>query len=463
MNPLLKKLEAISQKKERRIIGLMSGTSMDGLDIALCRFRGSGPDTQFELEEFTSVTYPDDVNRQLISFATSDCLDPQLLCVWHTWLAQLHAAYVRQALKTWNVAADEVDLLASHGQTIYHAPKHKHNMEGMPHATLQIGDGDHLAHQTGIITISDFRQRDTARGNEGAPLAAYGDYLLFTNPDTHRVLLNIGGISNFTWLPAGSGDFPPLSFDTGPGNTLIDAATRKHFTGMHFDKGGALAASGKVHNELLGLLMQHPYFEKSAPKTTGFEVFHLNWVESCMIQAGVVMEDDLPDAGRDDRPDGLRKDAGTASMTKPGEDASRQKREDTDGGQGGDAGQEQGGGKAGKIESLKKKRLEPDTISAVDLLATLTRLTVETVADQIKKVIPEGEQAQVCVSGGGAYNDTLMAGLKEALDPIPVSRIDDLGVSADAKEALFFAALANELVCGEDTRLHLGKISLPDK
>ncbi len=427
MNPLLKKLESISMKGERRIIGLMSGTSMDGLDIALCRFRGCGMKTQFELEEFTSVGYPEDVNRQLISFATSDCLDPQLLCVWHTWIAHLHAAYVREALKTWKVPPEEVDLVASHGQTIYHAPRHKHNMDGMPHATLQIGDGDHLAHQTGIITISDFRQRDTARGNEGAPLAAYGDYLLFSDPDTHRVLLNIGGISNFTWLPAGSDAFPPLSFDTGPGNTLIDAATRMHFTGLRFDKGGALAASGKVHNELLGLLMQHPYFQKPAPKTTGFEVFHLNWVENCLKQAGVVMEDDLPDAGREDRPESLE----TGNPEKGG--------------------------------SVGKKKPKPDTISAVDLLATLTRLTVDTVAVQIRNALPESGSAQVCVSGGGAYNDTLMDGLRDALDPVPVVSTDELGVPADAKEALFFAALANELVCGEDTRLHLGKISLPDR
>ncbi len=414
MNPLLKKLETISSKGERRIIGLMSGTSMDGLDIALCRFRGSGAATRFELEEFISVGYPEDVIRQLISFATSECLDPQLLCVWHTWLAHLHAGYVREALKTWNVPADEVDLIASHGQTIYHAPKHKHKMEGMPNATLQIGDGDHLAHQTGIITISDFRQRDTARGNEGAPLAAYGDYLLFSDPDTHRVLLNIGGISNFTWLPAGSDRFPPISFDTGPGNTLIDAATRKHFTGMRFDKGGTLAASGKVHAELLGLLKQHTYFQKPAPKTTGFEVFHLNWVENCMMEAAVALEDDLPDAGMEER---------------PGE----------------------------------SRRKGPDTFRAVDLLATLTRLTVDTVADQIREVLPGDESAEVCVSGGGAFNDTLMDGLRKSLDPVPVSRTDELGVTADAKEALFFAALANELVCGEDTRLHLGKISLPDK
>ncbi len=445
MNPLLRKLQNISGKEERRIIGLMSGTSMDGLDIALCRFRGCGAGTRFELEKFLSVDYPDDVNRQLISFATSECIDPQLLCVWHTWLAHLHAGYIRQALKDWDVSPEDVDLLASHGQTIYHAPRHKHKMDGMPHATLQIGDGDHLAHQTGIITISDFRQRDTARGNEGAPLAAYGDYLLFSSPDTHRVLLNIGGISNFTWLPAGVDAFPPLSFDTGPGNTLIDAATRWLFTGLRFDKGGALAASGKVHKDLLALLMQHPYFGKPAPKTTGFEVFHLNWVETCMAEAGVVMEDDLPDAGRDDRPEEMETGSPDSLNTGGGKE-------------------QDDGGKAEADEGEQRNTtLKPDTISAVDLLATLTQLTVETVAGQIRETLPDSEPAQVCVSGGGAYNDTLMDGLRKALDPVPVARIDELGVSADAKEALFFAALANELLCGEDTRLHLGKISLPDK
>jgi anhydro-N-acetylmuramic acid kinase len=445
MNPLLRKLQNISGKRERRIIGLMSGTSMDGLDIALCRFRGCGAGTQFELEKFLSVDYPDDVNRQLISFATSDCIDPQLLCIWHTWLAHLHGGYIRQALKDWNVSPEDVDLVASHGQTIFHAPRHKHNMDGMPHATLQIGDGDHLAHQTGIITISDFRQRDTARGNEGAPLAAYGDYLLFSTPDSHRLLLNIGGISNFTWLPAGAGKFPPMSFDTGPGNTLIDAATRRHFTGLRFDKGGALAASGKVHKELLALLLQHPYFSRPAPKTTGFEVFHLGWVDTCMLEAGVVMEDDLPDAGRDDRPDEMETGPRDIQASETGE------MQDDD-------------GRPGRGKKLPPgSKMKPDTISAVDLLATLTQLTVETVARQIRMVLPDDEPAQVCVSGGGAYNDTLMGGLCKALDPVPVVRTDELGVPADAKEALFFAALANELVCGEDTRLHLGKISLPDE
>ncbi|WP_210513096.1 anhydro-N-acetylmuramic acid kinase [Natronogracilivirga saccharolytica] len=389
MNPMLNKLREMAESKERRIIGLMSGTSMDGLDIALCRFRGSGAETTFELEHFESVEYPEDVREQLISFAVAESVNPELICIWHTKLAHIHAGYINSMMKKRGLGPADIDLIASHGQTVYHAPRHKHGMEDMPNATWQIVDGDHIAVLTGITTISDFRQRDTARGNEGAPLAAYGDYLLFSHPEKHRVLLNIGGISNFTWLPAGKGAFPPVSYDTGPGNTLIDAATRKHFSGMSYDVGGGLAARGTVHDELLSLLKAHPYFERPAPKTTGFEVFNLNWVEECIEDLGLELK-------------------------------------------------------------------------AEDLLATLTRLTADTVAGEIRKAIPDNEKAEVCVSGGGAYNDTLMAMLARALDPVPVRNSEDLGVSPDAKEALFFAALANELVCGEDTRLHLGKISLPD-
>lgn len=390
MNPLLEKLQQISLKKERRIIGLMSGTSMDGLDIALCRFSGSGKATDFELEQFLSKEYPREVKHQLHAFATVQCLDPQLLCVWHTYLAHIYARYVSETLQKWGIPASEVDLIASHGQTLYHAPIHKHNMEGMPNATMQIGDGDHIAHLTGVITISDFRQRDTARGNEGAPLAAYGDYLLFSNSRKHRVLLNIGGISNFTWLPAGEDQFPPLSSDTGPGNTLIDAATREHFEGLTYDKGGGLAARGNVHEQLLACLKAHTFFQKPVPKTTGFEMFHLNWVNQCIDESGFQLESE-------------------------------------------------------------------------DLLATLTRLTSETIADEIRDILPDNEPVEVFVSGGGAYNDTLMYELAGLLKPVPVIKMEELGVGADAKEALFFAALANELVCGDDSRLHLGKISLPDR
>ncbi|MEX0681440.1 MAG: anhydro-N-acetylmuramic acid kinase [Balneolales bacterium] len=389
MNPSLKKLQHISLKKERFIIGLMSGTSMDGLDIALCRFSGSGVAISFEIKQFESMAYTQDTYQQLVAFETAECLDALHLCIWHTHLANLQAGMINEVLKKWNISSSEIDLIASHGQTLYHAPKHQHQIKGMPHATLQIGDGDHIAAQTGIITISDFRQRDTARGNEGAPLAAYGDFLLFGNPVRHLVLLNIGGIANFTWLPAGRDTFPPLSFDTGPGNTLIDAATRMYFQGLRFDSKGGLAARGTINRPLLDKLKRHPYFKQPAPKTTGFETFNLKWVERCMAE-----------------------------------------------------------------NSLE--------LHAEDLLATLTQLTVDTIADEILQVVPDDEPVEVYVSGGGVYNNMLMKGLSNAIENIPVRTIQTLDINPDAKEALIMAALANELICGEDSRLHLGKISLPD-
>ena len=460
MNPQLGQLVNIASKKKRRIIGLMSGTSMDGLDIALCRLSGSGPDTTFELEAFESFAYPGDVYHQLISFARADCLDPQLLCVWHTWLAHIHADYINRALDSWGIPATEVDLIASHGQTLYHAPKHKHQIVGMPNATMQIGDGDQIAQKTGIITISDFRQRDTARGNEGAPLAAYGDYLLFSDPGKHRILLNIGGISNFTWLSSGSAAFPPPSFDTGPGNTLMDGAVRRHFTGMRYDKGGSLAAMGEAHVGLLDELKSHPYFQKEAPKTTGFEVFHLDWVDECMAKAGLILEHDTPGAGAGDDAFSAEGKGRPEGSIPSGQDIAGKGNAEPDGG----IPSEQDIADRNMLADRQKQAasVANGTIRAVDLLATLSRLTIDTISDQILKLLPPDEPAEVYVSGGGAYNNTLMDGLGSRLDPVPVRRMDDLGVSADAKEALFFAALANELVCGEDTRLHLGKISFPD-
>ncbi len=389
MNPLLQKLQQISQKKERRIIGLMSGTSMDGLDIALCRISGTGYDTNFDLEEFATVAYKDDIRHQLIALVRTPTLDAEQLCVWNTHLAHIHASQVKKIVAEWGVRPQEVDLIASHGQTLHHAPKQKHRMKGMPNATLQIGDGDHLAKQTGVITISDFRQRDTARGFEGAPLAAYGDYLLFGKPDITRVLLNIGGIANLTVLPEGGRKFPPFATDTGPGNTLIDAMTEAHYGGLTYDIDGGLAARGNVHDKLLSCLKGHPFFKQKAPKTTGFEVFHPDWVRECIEKSGFQLQ-------------------------------------------------------------------------AEDLLATLTRLTTDTIISEIQNVLHENGNAEIFVSGGGANNITMMKQLDDGLSPHRLQTTESLGVGTDAKEAVLFAALANELICGEDTRLHFGKISLPD-
>ncbi len=188
-------------------------------------------------------------------------------------------------LREWQYQPGQVDLIASHGQTIYHAPKSLHGLPDYPNATLQIGDGDHLAVQTGIITLSDFRQKHVAAGGEGAPLAVYGDYLLFSHRDEDRILLNMGGIANFTYLPGDLDAHRIFSTDVGPGNTLIDAFTRRSFPGKAFDENGAIAASGTVNSHLLAALLDHPFFAAPFPKTTGPELFSIDYVQQKQAQS----------------------------------------------------------------------------------------------------------------------------------------------------------------------------------
>ncbi|MGI4874987.1 MAG: anhydro-N-acetylmuramic acid kinase [Janthinobacterium lividum] len=271
MNPQLARLAAIAAQPSRRMVGLMSGTSLDGLDVALCCCTGHGATLRVQLEQFATVPYTADFRRQLraISQPTVPLEDLVLL---HAAVARYHAAQVLGCLRQWQVPPAEVDVLASHGQTIWHAPRHQHQRPEFPHhATLQIGDGDHLAYLTGIITISDFRQKHVAAGFEGAPLAPFADELLFRKPGVNRLLLNLGGIANFTLLPADGG--PTQATDTGPANTLLDYVVRQHYPHCEYDAGGQLAAQGQPHAGLLAALLSHPFFAAPFPKTTGPELF----------------------------------------------------------------------------------------------------------------------------------------------------------------------------------------------
>lgn len=278
MNSNLKQLFAIAQKKQKMILGLMSGTSLDGLDMALCRFSGNGLQTEFELLEFETVDYDDFFRNEVRQVFSRKMVDLEKLTLLNAYIGNLHADMVLQCLKKWQVKTASVDLIASHGQTIYHAPKHQHQQKNYPNATLQIGDGDHLAVKTGIITISDFRQKHIAAGGEGAPLALYGDVILGSKKGENRILLNIGGIANFTFLPADASFSTIISTDVGPGNTLIDAACRKYFD-LPFDADAKIALSGEVNEELLTALKAHPFFAEALPKSTGPELFSMEFVQ----------------------------------------------------------------------------------------------------------------------------------------------------------------------------------------
>jgi len=282
MNKDLQKLIKIANAPSRVIIGLMSGTSLDGLDIALCRFHGSGAATKVELLNFKTISYPEEIKAELKSISSKPIVELQKVTLVNDWLGSYFAELIKQALQEWNFPASQVDIIASHGQTIFHAPYFQHQTEPYGNATLQIGDGDHIAHQTGIITISDFRQKHIAAGGEGAPLSLYGDYLIFSNPTENRVLLNIGGISNFTFLPANTQQLKVFSTDAGAGNTLMDQFVQKHYPGKQYDEDAELASKGLVNQSLLTKLFELPFFRLEFPKTTGPEVFSLSKLEEIL-------------------------------------------------------------------------------------------------------------------------------------------------------------------------------------
>lgn len=281
MNVNIQKLYTIATKPVRTIIGLMSGTSLDGLDIALCQFTGSGPGAPVSVKHFITKAYSAEFKEEIKTVFANHQADLEKVTVLNAYIGTYYARLINECLADWGLSAEDIDLIASHGQTIFHAPKHLHPHDGYGNATLQIGDADHLSVKTGIITLSDFRQKHVAAGGEGAPLAVYGDYLIFSDPHENRVLLNIGGIANFTYLPAGqSAGF--FSTDVGPGNTLMDQYVQHHYPGRYYDEDSRLALQGQVNEALLEALLRHDFFDAPFPKTTGPELFNLTYLNRAM-------------------------------------------------------------------------------------------------------------------------------------------------------------------------------------
>lgn len=287
MHPNIQKLYDIANKPKKLIIGLMSGTSLDGLDIALCAVEGNGHDTKLQLLNFETISYTDDLKNEIRTVFSKKQIDLEKLCLLNPWIALQHAAMINTCLQKWDIKTNVVDLIASHGQTIYHAPQRLHQQQKFGNATLQIGDGDHLAVATGIITISDFRQKNIAAGGEGAPLAVYGDHILFSKKGEDRILLNMGGIANFTWLPGKDESEKILCTDVGPGNTLMDAYMQEQF-GRPYDKDATIAMSGLISESLLSALKDDQFFEQDIPKTTGPELFNLQYLQKAKQKSTTV-------------------------------------------------------------------------------------------------------------------------------------------------------------------------------
>lgn len=368
------------KKDKKLVIGLMSGTSVDGIDAAIVEITGHGLETEVDLIAFETFPFPSGVPQRILALCHPDTGRVDAICEMNFYIGHLFAEAAKRIIEKSGMSANDIDLIGSHGQTIHHLPKDTSadcNDSRYP-STLQVGEPAVIAHETGIPTIADFRVADMAAGGQGAPLVSYPDYLLFRDSEKTVGLLNIGGIANLTVLPA-NGTFDSVcAADTGPGNMCIDTVVTEITEGAeHYDKDGTRAAQGTPHQPLINEWLKHPFFQLSPPKTTGREMFGRTYAMECLATC---REHELSDN---------------------------------------------------------------------DCISTLTELTVQTIADYIERFITGRNPIDTLyVSGGGVHNQTIMRRLGELLSDTTVESVDNSGISADAKEAIAFAILANESLHG---------------
>ena len=359
---------SIAGKSPRFAIGLMSGSSCDGIDTALVRLKGTGEDLTFKLLAHATFPYTPSIRTRLLT----DGLHVSDICRLNFTLGELFADAARAMLDTAEMEDVHVDFIASHGHTAAHFPPPGHEKIG----TLQIGEPALIAERTGLTVVSDFRPRDMAAGGQGAPLVPYADWVLFRKLKHRAACLNIGGIANFTLVTKSLDDI--IAFDTGPGNMIIDGAARYLSKGkLDMDEDGKMAKRGMAVQEFLDFLMSHPYLKRVPPKSTGPEEFGLN----------VYLRDAL---------------------------ASRAEVHTTD-----------------------------------DLMATVTEVVARSIVSAYNRFIEPLQPAEhVIVSGGGSKNETLMKALSKGLPELRFFTSDDYGIPESAREAIAFAILGNETLCG---------------
>jgi anhydro-N-acetylmuramic acid kinase len=267
-------MSARATKRGMLVLGLMSGTSADGIDIALANISGAPPRVKARLVNHTSVKFPAQVRAEILRVAEQRAITARELSQLNFRLGQLFAEAAKAACERFGVRMASVDLIGSHGQTIFHQGSGVPYLGGRVASTLQIGEAAVIAAQTGVITVADFRPADMAAGGQGAPLVPYADYLLYSDGKLGRASLNLGGIANVTVIPAGAARERVFALDTGPANMLIDALVA-HFTRgrKKFDAGAKMALAGRAIPALLDELMRDPYLKKAPPKSTGREYY----------------------------------------------------------------------------------------------------------------------------------------------------------------------------------------------
>jgi anhydro-N-acetylmuramic acid kinase len=373
-----------------RIIGLMSGTSLDGVDAVLVTItsEADGHVESVTLEDQVAIPYTNDVKAMVNRLCVKGASDIEDLCFAHFGLAHWNGEAVNRLIEHSGVKRDSIAAIGMHGQTVWHAPVPRTfpGPEGSLDitGTLQIGNAQMVASLTGLPVISDFRSADMAEGGEGAPLAPYIDYLLFHQEGKGIAVQNIGGIGNVTVLPQGGDEEAIFAFDTGPGNMIIDQIVA---LGTHqkqqYDDGGTIAARGTVSIELLTQMMRDPYFAKKPPKSTGREVYGSDYSEQVLKQA----------------------------------------------------------------EALK---LSFEDVVAT--ATAFTAKTIASSYKDF--VLPVTALDTVVVSGGGARNKTLLSMIQGYLpEGITVKPSDEVGVPDQAREAMAFALMAHESLMGRPSNI----------
>jgi len=355
------------QARPRIVAGVMTGTSADGLDVAVVRVE---PDWRWQMLGFHHASYAARDRQAILAVAEGEATVAELARL-DVWLGRRIGEAVLDAARIAGLKPARPDIIASHGQTVFHQGRV---------ATLQVGDAATIAAVAGAPVISDFRSADIAAGGEGAPLVPWADWRLLTHRRRYRIALNLGGIANLTLLPPRARAEQVLGFDTGPGNMAMDAYMQQLSGGRHkFDPWGGLASSGQVNRPLLRRLRLHPFFRRRPPKSAGREQFGAAFV-------------------------------------------------------------------AGAVKHARR-------LSAADVMATLVALTAETVAAGLRFAGPEGQAAEVIVSGGGVSNLALMRALQAAAPGCRWLTSDQVGVPAQAKEAIAFALLGEAYLRGEPGNL----------
>lgn len=365
------------QKDACIAIGLMSGTSADGIDAAVVELRGCGTDTRVRQLGFITLPFSDEARQKILQVAGGAPLDSREICLLNFYLGGLSADACLEACRAAGIQPGDVDFVGSHGQTIWHEPAGADYLGRKVRATLQIGEPSLIAERLGCPVVSDFRVRDMAAGGLGAPLVPYTEYLLYREEHRTVALQNIGGIGNITVLPAGGVLADTLAFDTGPGNMVIDALAARVTNGaLRYDDGGKLARQGQVSAELLRYLVDSDdYLRLAPPKTTGREHYSAAFVDA---------------------------------LWRKGEELG---------------------------------------LTGYDKIATATAFTAESICLAVEHHCPQKPE-RLIVGGGGSHNPVLMELLQAGLPGCEVVTNEALGLDSDAKEAVAFAILANEMLHG---------------